>query len=64
MFTIFKFAIAHFPKEGKIFCGTAVTERTIFSSLTKVAAIGVNVISALTINIGFPILNQNFGKLV
>ena len=64
MFTIFKFAIAHFTEEGKIFCRAAVTERAIFSSLAKVTAIGMNVFSTLTVNIRLPILNQNFCKLV
>ena len=64
MFTIFELPILHLAKEGKIFFRTTFTIRTVFSCLTKVTAIGVNIISTLAINISFTILNQNFCKLI
>ena len=64
MFPIFKFAITHLTKQLQILFGAAITIRTVFANLAKVTAIGVNIFSALAVNIGFAILNQNFCKLI
>ena len=64
MLAIFIFAIAHLTKERQVVIWIAITIRTIFSSLTEVAAISVNVVSTLTIDIRLPILNQDFRKLI
>ena len=64
MLPIFVFTITHLVKECEIFSWSAITIRTIFSSLTKVTAIRMNVISTLTIDIRFAVLNQNFCKLI
>ena len=64
MLAIFVFTITHLTKDRQIVIRGAFTIRTIFSSLTKVAAISVNVVSTLTINIRFAILNQDFCKLI
>ena len=64
MFTILELAIAHFAKEGQIFFRATLTIGTIFSSLSKVATISMNIIRTLAIDIRFAILNQNFCKLI
>ena len=64
MFTIFELTITHLAEQLKIFFGTAFTIRAIFSCLSEVASIGMNVISTLAIDIGLAILNEHFSKFI
>ena len=57
MSAIGKLTIPHIAEELQIFCGTAITKWAGCAGLIKVAAIGMNGIRTLTINIRFATLD-------